>query len=47
MTTPKETIAEVRTDVRRFLAEELAAASFRPTCDSWIQGHSATFSRKL
>jgi hypothetical protein len=47
MTTSKETIAEVRTDVRRFLAEELAAAAFKPMCDSWIQGHSATFSRKL
>ncbi|NMH90086.1 acyl-CoA dehydrogenase [Pseudonocardia bannensis] len=47
MTTVETTVADLRTEVRRFLADELAAGSFRPSCDSWIQGHSAEFSRKL
>jgi alkylation response protein AidB-like acyl-CoA dehydrogenase len=47
MTTAESTIAALRAQVRRFLAEELAAGSFRPSCDCWVQGHSPDFSRKL
>ncbi|MHA6780745.1 acyl-CoA dehydrogenase family protein [Pseudonocardia saturnea] len=45
--TAATTVAGLRAQVRRFLADELDAGSFRPSCDSWIQGHSPAFSRKL
>ena len=38
---------EFRIDVRAFLAEELAAGSFVPRCDSWLSGVDGAFSRKL
>jgi alkylation response protein AidB-like acyl-CoA dehydrogenase len=47
MTTAESTIVALRAEVRRFLAEELAAGSFRPSCDCWVRGHSPDFSRKL
>jgi alkylation response protein AidB-like acyl-CoA dehydrogenase len=34
-------------EVRVFLAKELAAGSFIPTCDSWIGGWDPAFSQKL
>jgi acyl-CoA dehydrogenase len=37
----------LRREVRQFLASELALRSFRPQCDSWMVGHSPTFSQKL
>ncbi|MEN3302021.1 MAG: hypothetical protein V7633_4079, partial [Pseudonocardia sp.] len=36
MTTAESTIVALRAQVRRFLAEELAAGSFRPSCDCWV-----------
>jgi len=38
---------QLRTDVRAFLAEELASGGFTPMADSWTSGYSAEFSRKL
>jgi alkylation response protein AidB-like acyl-CoA dehydrogenase len=38
---------ELRRDVRSFLAEELAAGSFDPGCDSWLSGHDPAFSGRL
>jgi acyl-CoA dehydrogenase len=38
---------ELREAVRAFLDEEIRAGSFRPAVDSWVQGHSPEFSRKL
>lgn len=39
--------AELRSEVRDFLAAELAAGTYRPMVDSWVHGHSPQFSRKL
>lgn len=39
--------AELREEVRAFLAEELAAGSFTPRCNAWMDGHDPAFSRKL
>lgn len=38
---------ELRTEVREFLAEEIAAGGFETECDSWLGGHSPAFSRRL
>lgn len=37
----------LRAAVREFLAEQLAAGSFEPRCDSWLSGSSPEFSRAL
>ncbi len=37
----------LRAEVRSFLAEELAAGAFEPSCDSWLSGHDPAFSRRL
>jgi acyl-CoA dehydrogenase len=37
----------LRQEVRDFLASELRAGSFVPQCDSWLEGHNPSFSRKL
>jgi alkylation response protein AidB-like acyl-CoA dehydrogenase len=39
--------AALRTEVRSFLADELAAGSFAPRCNAWMDGHDPAFSRKL
>lgn len=39
--------AELRAQVRRFIADELAAGTFEPQCDAWMTGCSPEFSRKL
>lgn len=39
--------SELRSAVRTFLDQELAAQTFTPTTDSWVQGHSPEFSGKL
>jgi acyl-CoA dehydrogenase len=39
--------ADLRHEVRSFLAEELAAGSFTPRCDSWLTGFDAQFSRRV
>ncbi|MGM9925581.1 MAG: acyl-CoA dehydrogenase family protein [Bacillus sp. (in: firmicutes)] len=38
---------KVRSDVRAFLKEELAAGSYRPACDAWLSKADPDFSRKL
>ena len=38
---------ELRAEVRAFLATELAAGSYQPSCDNWLAGHSPQFSRRL
>lgn len=42
-----DTARELRTQVREFLAEELAAGAFTPRCDTWLSGWDAEFSRRL
>ena len=42
-----ETDAELRREVRSFLAEEVAAGGWKPRCDAWLAGHSPEFSRRL
>ena len=39
--------AELRSEVRSFLAAERAAEMFIPACDAWLSGHSPVFSRRL
>jgi alkylation response protein AidB-like acyl-CoA dehydrogenase len=39
--------AELRAEVRRFLAEARAAGRFEPRCDAWLSGHDPAFSREL
>lgn len=41
------TAAALRSEVRAFVAEELAARRFTPRCDSWLSGHDPAFSRRL
>ncbi|HVA59826.1 MAG TPA: acyl-CoA dehydrogenase family protein [Mycobacteriales bacterium] len=41
------TLEDPRREVRIFLAEQLALGAFRPSCDSWLSGFSAEFSRSL
>jgi alkylation response protein AidB-like acyl-CoA dehydrogenase len=38
---------DLRLEVRGFLAEGLAAGSFKPRCDSWLVGFDPDFSRAL
>ena len=38
---------KLRQEVRDFLEEELRQGSFEPSCDSWIQGYSPEFTRKV
>jgi alkylation response protein AidB-like acyl-CoA dehydrogenase len=45
MTAPSP--AELRREVRDFLAAERAAATFEPRCDSWLTGFDPEFSRRL
>jgi alkylation response protein AidB-like acyl-CoA dehydrogenase len=42
-----EAAEQVRSEVRAFLAEELAAGSFRTHVDTWLSGVDPAFSRKL
>ena len=44
---PSEAAEEVRTQVREFLAEELAAGTFTTHVDTWLSGADPAFSRKL
>ena len=44
---PSEAAEEVRTQVREFLAEELAAGTFTTHVDTWLSGVDPAFSRKL
>ena len=38
---------EIRTRIRRHLAEELEAGYFAPRCDTWLSGHDPEFSKRL
>ncbi|ROO88023.1 alkylation response protein AidB-like acyl-CoA dehydrogenase [Actinocorallia herbida] len=38
---------QLRAEVRAFVAEELAAGTFRPRSDSWLTGWDEAFSRRL
>ena len=38
---------KLRTEVRNFLADEIAAGSFVPRCDTWLSQHDPVFSKKL
>lgn len=42
-----EAAERLRQEVREFLAAELAAGTFEPSCDSWLSGFDPAFSRKL
>jgi len=47
---PAETVIEaprLRTEVRSFIARELAAGSFEPTVDSWMRSLDRSFSERL
>jgi len=44
---PSEAAEAVRLEVRRFLAEELAAGTFTTHVDTWLSGVDPAFSRKL
>src|SRR5205823_12160563 len=39
--------AELRSEVRSFLAAERAAEMFIPACDAWLSGWDESFSRRL
>jgi alkylation response protein AidB-like acyl-CoA dehydrogenase len=39
--------AELRSEVRSFLAAERAAETFVPACDAWLSGWDESFSRRL
>ena len=39
--------AELRFEVREFLAAERAAGRFIPACDAWLSGWDESFSRRL
>ncbi len=39
--------AELRTEVRQFIAEQLAAGSFTPTVDAWLSGWDENFTAAL
>ncbi|HEY5336442.1 MAG TPA: acyl-CoA dehydrogenase family protein [Mycobacteriales bacterium] len=48
MTAPDDTaLRALRTDVRAFLAEELAAEAFTPRCDNWLAGWDEAFTGRL
>ena len=38
---------ELRLRIRSFLADEIAAGTFTPRCDTWLGQHSPEFSKKL
>jgi len=38
---------QLRKEVRAFLADEIAAGTFVPRCDTWLSQHSPSFSKKL
>jgi acyl-CoA dehydrogenase len=38
---------ELRTRLRSFLADEIAAGGFVPRCDTWLSQHDPVFSKKL
>lgn len=38
---------EIRKRIRAFLEAELASGSYAPSCDTWLSGHDAAFSRRL
>jgi alkylation response protein AidB-like acyl-CoA dehydrogenase len=40
-------VEALRAEVRAFLSDELARASFAPRCDAWLRGHDPAFSRRL
>jgi len=40
-------VAELRSEVRGFLATERAAETFAPACDAWLSGWDESFSRRL
>jgi acyl-CoA dehydrogenase len=40
-------VAQLRAEVRDFLADERRAGSFEPQCDSWLAGWDEGFSRRL
>lgn len=40
-------LAELRAEVREFLAEQLPAGTFTPTVDNWLSGWDAEFSQAL
>lgn len=42
-----EAAERLRMEVREFLAKEIASGSFEPACDSWFDGYSPEFSRRL
>lgn len=42
-----ETLAQLRTEVREFLQDEIASGSFTPAVDSWMTGFDPAFSRRL
>jgi hypothetical protein len=44
---PSQAAEEVRAQVRKFLAEELAAGTFTTHVDTWLSGVDPEFSRKL
>ncbi len=44
---PSPAAEQVRTQVREFLAEELAAGAFTTHVDTWLSGVDPAFSRKL
>ena len=43
----REAEAQLRAQLRAFLAEEMAAGTFEPKCDAWLGGHDPEFSRRL
>jgi len=42
-----ERIAALRSQVRQFIAEQIADGGFEPQCNSWTEGLSGSFSRRL
>lgn len=40
-------VAELRSDVRTFLREEVDRGRFMPRCDAWVAGHDPAFSQDL
>lgn len=47
LTVTAEELRLLRTEVRDFLAEQLAAGAFEPAVDSWMSGFSREFAREL
>jgi alkylation response protein AidB-like acyl-CoA dehydrogenase len=46
-TTLPDEAEKLRNEIREFLADEMAAGTFEPRCDSWLGSHSAELSEKL